>query len=68
MDALINAFSQADPAFMQVYQAVLRYLAPLLAPQRERAPHAHAYCLVGEGVEKLRGGTVAAVLSRLMSE
>ena len=30
MDAFLNAFSQADPAFMQVYQAILRFLAPLL--------------------------------------
>ena len=31
MEALVNAFSQSDPAFMQVYQAILRFLAPLLA-------------------------------------
>ena len=27
----LAAFSQADPTYMQVYQAILRYLAPLLA-------------------------------------
>ncbi len=31
MDQLLSAFSQADPTYMQVYQAILRYLAPLLA-------------------------------------
>ena len=31
MEQLLSAFSQADPTYMQVYQAVLRLLAPLLA-------------------------------------
>lgn len=31
MDQVLSIFSQADPTYMQVYQAILRYLAPLLA-------------------------------------
>lgn len=31
MEELLSAFSQADPTYMQVFQAILRYLAPLLA-------------------------------------
>ena len=31
MDGLLNLFTQADPSFMMVYQAIMRYLAPLLA-------------------------------------
>ena len=31
MEQWLSVFSQADPTYMQVYQAILRYLAPLLA-------------------------------------
>ncbi len=31
MEQLLSVFSFADPTYMQVYQAILRYLAPLLA-------------------------------------
>ncbi len=31
MEQLLTVFSLADPTYMQVYQAILRYLAPLLA-------------------------------------
>ncbi|QGU04080.1 Nitronate monooxygenase [Corynebacterium comes] len=41
------------------------YLAPLLAPLRERAPRAHAYCLVGVDVDKLRSGSTAEILRSL---
>ena len=31
MEGLLNLFAQSDPSFMMVYQAILRYIAPLLA-------------------------------------
>ncbi len=31
MEGLLNLFTQADPSFVMVYQAIMRYVAPLLA-------------------------------------
>lgn len=57
-------FSREHPDMPPIYP----YLAPLLAPLRERAPREHAYCLAGVGVDRLRCGGTAEILRSLAVE
>lgn len=58
---LATEFTRTHPDVPPVYP----YLAPLMAPLRQRDPAGHAYCLVGTDVEKLRGGSAASILRTL---
>lgn len=58
---LATEFTRDHPDIPPTYP----YLAPLLAPLRQGDPAGHAYCLVGTGVEKLRGGSAASILRTL---
>lgn len=58
---LATEFTRTHPDVPPVYP----YLAPLMAPLRQRDPAGHAYCLVGTDVERLRGGSAASILRTL---
>lgn len=58
---LETEFTRAHPKLPPMYP----FLNPILKPRRQEKDAAVAYCLVGEQVEKINGGSVAEILWRL---
>lgn len=58
---LETEFTRVHPKLPPMYP----FLNPILKPRRQEKDAAVAYCLVGEQVEKINGGSVAEILWRL---